>query len=328
MGSSHSFLFFEFMIIIFSKDIDDSTSKVIEWLSFLDEPFIRINNANIREYDFDVTVDKKGLFCQIAGVPLESIKSVWYRRTGAPPIPQLSQNVEPNIQASIHKHLSIEQLALKELFYKSLNDKKWLSRPETASLEKYSVLNIANQVGLKIPATIVTNSKQKLLEFKQKHKRIIVKNICYTVPFKIEGTYYSTYTAVLEDDVINKYPDFFFPATFQELISKEYEIRVFYLDKKMYSMAIFSQNNKITEVDFRRYSEVPNRTVPYALPHNIEEKIINLMDILELNTGSLDLIKTKDDFVFLEVNPVGQFGMVSQPCNYYLEKEVALFLAK
>jgi hypothetical protein len=43
-----------------------------------------------------------------------------------------------------------------------------------------------------------------------------------------------------------------------------------------------------------------------------------------MNCGSLDLIYSIDnEFVFLEVNPVGQFGMVSKPCNYNLEKILA-----
>jgi D-alanine-D-alanine ligase-like ATP-grasp enzyme len=49
-----------------------------------------------------------------------------------------------------------------------------------------------------------------------------------------------------------------------------------------------------------------------------------MMQKADLNCGSLDLIKSKDGrYVFLEVNPSGQFGMVSYPCNYYLEEEVA-----
>jgi hypothetical protein len=45
---------------------------------------------------------------------------------------------------------------------------------------------------------------------------------------------------------------------------------------------------------------------------------------LRLETGSIDLIHTPDGRdVFLEVNPVGQFGMVSIPCNYGLERKVA-----
>jgi len=34
------------------------------------------------------------------------------------------------------------------------------------------------------------------------------------------------------------------------------------------------------------------------------------------------------DFIFLEINPVGQFGMTSIPCNYFLEKKIAEHLIK
>ncbi len=53
------------------------------------------------------------------------------------------------------------------------------------------------------------------------------------------------------------------------------------------------------------------------------------MDNLGLDTGSIVLIKSKDDqWYFLEVNPVGQFGMVSYPCNYYLERKIAEYLVQ
>jgi D-alanine-D-alanine ligase-like ATP-grasp enzyme len=48
---------------------------------------------------------------------------------------------------------------------------------------------------------------------------------------------------------------------------------------------------------------------------------------LGVNTGSIDMIYTKDnEYVFLEVNPTGQFGMTSVPCNYPIDLEVAKFL--
>jgi hypothetical protein len=34
------------------------------------------------------------------------------------------------------------------------------------------------------------------------------------------------------------------------------------------------------------------------------------------------------DIYFLEVNPAGQFGMVSTPCNYYLEEKIAEVLLR
>ena len=91
-------------------------------------------------------------------------------------------------------------------------------------------------------------------------------------------------------------------------------------------MVIYSQNNKNTEADFRNYDLVrPNRTVPYQLPEEIELGLDALMKELNFNTGSIDLILTaKGEYIFLEINPEGQFGMVSHPCNYYLEREMAL----
>ena len=95
-------------------------------------------------------------------------------------------------------------------------------------------------------------------------------------------------------------------------------------------MAIFSQEIRTNKVDFRKYSkEIPNRYVPYDLPKTISMKLKRLMDNLKLNSGSIDLVYTKDeDYYFLEVNPVGQFAMVSEPCNYYLEKIVAQKLSE
>ena len=53
------------------------------------------------------------------------------------------------------------------------------------------------------------------------------------------------------------------------------------------------------------------------------------MQGLELETGSLDLLVTPDGReVFLEVNPVGQLGMVSHPCNYQLERKIAQLLLR
>jgi hypothetical protein len=40
------------------------------------------------------------------------------------------------------------------------------------------------------------------------------------------------------------------------------------------------------------------------------------------------LVTKENQFVFLEVNPDGQFGMVPHPCNYFIEREIANVLAQ
>ena len=55
---------------------------------------------------------------------------------------------------------------------------------------------------------------------------------------------------------------------------------------------------------------------------------LRFMDKAGLNTGSLDFVITKNKrFVFLEVNPVGQYDFVSVNCNYHLDKIIAKKLA-
>lgn len=107
-----------------------------------------------------------------------------------------------------------------------------------------------------------------------------------------------------------------------------YELRVFVLGKDIYPMVIFSQNDKKTEVDFRNYNDDnPNRTAPYKLPKDINRALLKIFAELNLNTGSADFIRAiNGEYYFLEINPLGQFGMTSKPCNYHLEKKIAEFL--
>jgi hypothetical protein len=51
------------------------------------------------------------------------------------------------------------------------------------------------------------------------------------------------------------------------------------------------------------------------------------MKQLNLNTGSIDMaVNTENEYVFFEVNPIGQYGMTSVPCNYNLDKKIAEYL--
>ena len=38
------------------------------------------------------------------------------------------------------------------------------------------------------------------------------------------------------------------------------------------------------------------------------------------------ILNKNNEYVFLEINPVGQYGMVSEPCNYFLDKKIAHYL--
>ena len=196
-------------------------------------------------------------------------------------------------------------------------------------LNKLRVLDTARNLDLTIPDYILSNSKKSIVKFlKEKGERVIIKPISDTATIQRNNKVYTTYTSEiiindLHDANVRNYPVFC-----QQKIEKEFEIRSFYLDGKFSSMAIFSQMEDTSIVDFRASENKKNvRRTPYILPEEVEQKLRKLMQAIGLNTGSIDLIQSTDgEIYFLEVNPAGQIGMTSTPCNYYLERQIAKFL--
>ncbi|WP_449400683.1 grasp-with-spasm system ATP-grasp peptide maturase [Chryseobacterium wanjuense] len=321
------------MIVIYTENNDITANYVIEWLNYLyDGEIRRINTdffsvAKQEEYFLDINEDN-------------SVKSIWYRRPGRRPIPIRTipegllikdlnnKDLESRLMHSANKELM--SINLYDLLHK-YNSEKILGNPLIYEVNKFEVLRMAKKLGINIPNSIITNSKAKLIDFFHDcNGEVITKmhEMLLCDVSEIHSTY-ATYTEKLDLDFINNLPEYFFAGHFQEKLEKVYEIRSFYLDGEIFSMAMFSQKDERTSIDFRRYNRKKmNRRVPYKLPSSLEEQIGRLMKKLNLNSGSLDIVKTIEGYVFLEVNPVGQFGFVSSNCNYNLHKKIAEYLIK
>lgn len=316
------------MILILSTPTDYDTNGVIDWLRYNKMPFFRLNDEDLMQGVISFNHNPKDLsqtyfehYSQ--KIFLRDIKIVWYRKFGF----LIEYEKKLGMNNDLLDYIYAEFINVHNLILKLLEDKKTLCK-KTSSFSKIDILNKANEVGLNIPKSLITNEKLKLIEFYNQNNRLIItKSIGEAKHVKYKNSEFTLATHKVEE--MEFLPLNFSPSLFQEYISKEIEIRVFYLDKKCYSMAIFSQNNEKTKLDFRNYDKKnPNRFVPYKLPKIIENKIIDFMECIGLNTGSLDIIKSaiNGEYYFLEVNPFGQFGMTSKPCNYNLHKKVADFL--
>jgi glutathione synthase/RimK-type ligase-like ATP-grasp enzyme len=67
--------------------------------------------------------------------------------------------------------------------------------------------------------------------------------------------------------------------------------------------------------------------VPFELPADIADKLTGLFAHFELNTGSVDLILDEAGrYVFLEINPTGQYGPLQEICNYDISQTIARWL--
>ena len=316
------------MILILSTPNDDDTNWVMEHLSLLGEKHIRINDLDLFNGKIKMYVELQPypkLFVEnifFGKVDISEVKCVWFRKFGFFNKYKEIIKIEKNIE--LLNYLESEYMSTLDIFLEFLKDKKWLNHYlNLQSMTKIGVLIAAHEIGIKIPKTYVSNNSGNL-NYDQLY---VTKSINDGSVVDIDKKAFFFFTNELNEEKIRSYENFF-PSLFQEKISKEYELRIFHLNGKNYSMAIFSQNDDQTKTDYRQVnSERPNRYVSYILPNCIDEKISALMRKLGLNTGSLDMIKADDgEYYFLEVNPSGQFRMTSLPCNYNLHYEVAYSL--
>tara|TARA_B110000977_G_scaffold7439_1_gene10208 strand:- start:2789 stop:3757 length:969 start_codon:yes stop_codon:yes gene_type:complete len=311
--------------LIISIDQDDSTTDVCKWLFFLDSKFIRLSESSIvKNVNWGFPKNKITIEVDQFTLDLNSLKSVWYRRGNWTSNHQEKQLNPTALVDESFKFLEYEERAFKYALHDFLKSKNNLSNYNLSKVNKIEVLNLASSIGLKIPESRIINSKKALINF-MTDKRVITKPLENPLEYYADTYWIPTYTEEITDEMLPEVPNKFGVSLFQELIEKKYELRVVYLEGDFFSMAIFSQLDNQTEVDFRRYNhESPNRNVPYKLPIVLELKITQLMNELELNFGSIDiLVNCLDEYIFLEVNPIGQFGMTSFPCNYNLEKKIA-----
>lgn len=317
------------MIAILSKrDMELSTEQVLDWLEVLEADFVRINGRDILQ-SFSYSLNNERITNKL--MPSD-VNICWFRRWSdedhLPDLVMKGDCSESNL-ITLYSHLKGEAAVINKSIFASLKNKKWLSSQSEISLSKIEMLQAAVESGLKTPKTLITTSKLELCEFfKENEEKVISKCISDGPFFYSNEEFLSLKTVQVNQELIDQLPAQFFVSLFQEMVDKTYELRVFYLDGKFYPMAIFSQLDDQTAVDFRNYNlGKPNRTVPYNLPMEIELKLQKLMNNLKMTTGSIDMIRsTSGEYIFLEVNPVGQFGMTSSPCNYFLEKKIAQYL--
>jgi glutathione synthase/RimK-type ligase-like ATP-grasp enzyme len=108
------------------------------------------------------------------------------------------------------------------------------------------------------------------------------------------------------------------PCLFQEYIPKHYELRVNVIGNYVWAAGIFSQAAEQTQIDYR-HDTVGCSHAPVLVPPMLERMCIRLARHLGLRMCNIDLILTPaGEYVFLEVNPNGQWAWVEDLVGFPL----------
>lgn len=189
----------------------------------------------------------------------------------------------------------------------AVTDIVWINRPERNRLanSKPAQLHMARKVGLDIPLTVITNDPDEARTFATNlEKPAVYKSLSQNLDVAL-FTGLITEAELANLDLIR-----LTPGIFQEFVAKSHEVRATVVGSRIFSARIDSQARAETKIDWRHLPfEVEDQ--PIDLPREVETKIHAFMEAFGLIYGAFDFIVTPEGrYVFLEVNPAGQYMWV------------------
>lgn len=302
------------MILVITKPGDKHGAHMISVLKKIGErvsAFIFSDFPTINELSFGPNSGFSLKLVDGSKINGQEIKSVLYRRCD-----------EPIASASI-KSTAIRKYVAEEsdLFLETLpqlTDCLWVSGPDAirvANRKPYQ-LTVAAKLGFKIPETLITNSPEEGKRFFDTIKSDVVVKTLHTPGFVTEnGIQVSLFNRRLGKQGLIPFLARLknCPVILQPYIEKLFELRITVVGGRVFPCAIYSQSSQRTLDDWRRY-DLPNTPhKPFALPPDLEKKCVALVKTLGLKFGCIDMIVTPDkEYVFLEINPNGQWLWIEQ----------------
>lgn len=303
------------MILIVTNKTDYTADYVIVELGKRNIKFVRLNTEDFpTNVGLTITINSGdvGGFLTIHDrtVDITTIRSVWYRR------PMPSEPAANVTDIAAREFIVAESNATLQGFWRLLPC-FWVSNPDKlrAAESKIYQLKVASTIGLIVPQTLATNEPFAAETFYRDVAPIIYK------PQRggrvVRGETVSLiYTNLIDQQHATQFDKVrLAPVLLQPYIPKQYEVRVTVVGRQVYAVALHSQEVREAQHDWRRVDARDIRHIPHQLPQHIEMQCIALVQELGLAFGAIDFIVTPiGEYVFLEINPNGQWAWVQQMC--------------
>lgn len=248
---------------------------------------------------------------------LSGARSVWWRR---PRSPTLDAIADPDALGFTHGEW---HEALNGLY--QLLSCPWMNDPQRNEVASRKALQLAlaSRLGLRVPRTLMTSDPGRAQSFIEHEGigRVIHKTFASTHQVWRETR------LVREQDLAVLDSLRLAPVIFQEYVPAAADLRVTIVGAEVFAMEIDSRGTDY-EVDFR--VDMRNATTrSFELPDEVTKRLRHLMDRLGLVYGAIDLRLTEDgDYVFLEVNPAGEFLFAEAGAGLPITDAVARWLRR
>lgn len=185
-------------------------------------------------------------------------------------------------------------------------------------------LRLAHALGLKVPATLITAEPEAARRFFHAHDgQVIAKLQTSLAPSMAGGGGLPTRRLHTQDlDALERLRHC--PMMFQRYVEKAWELRIAWVDGQAFVGAL---DGRACGVDWRY--ECTAAWQRQQLPGPVHERLARLMARLGLRQGAIDMIvEPSGDYVFLEVNPHGEWGMLERDLGLPISEAIAAALIR
>ncbi len=305
------------MILVLSCSYDVHADAMQRVLDRRGVPAVRLDPALFpASASLSVEFRPDGLHSRAVSLPdrvldLDDVTAVWVRRPQPPEPPEPYRGTP--VGAVIAEETSVVTTDLWDML-----DVTYVPAPRPALRRaqfKMRQLQLAAELGLELPPTVVTNDPDTFLEFVARHERVITKQAGTTHPcLTPDGLGVARYTElVLPRDLLHIASVAHCPVVVQAYVPKKVELRVTIVGARVFAAAIHSQLAHRTRNDWRRYDDAHTVIEPWTLPAAVEQALLALNARLGLQYSASDLVLTPDGrYVYLETNPSGQFLWIEE----------------
>lgn len=211
-------------------------------------------------------------------------------------------------------------------FLEGLGEARWISPlPRIFEAEnKLRQLRLAARLGLAAPRSLVTNDPEAVRSFFDVVDGRMVTKLLAALTRSMGRSGGAFHTSdVTREDLEDLDGLRFAPMIFQEKISKDAELRVMYVAGRLFAGEIRAHGTQLGATDWRRSDVGEVGWEPGSVPEEVAEKMRRLMGELGLEAGAFDLIRTPTgEHVFLEVNPLGEWGMLERDLDLPISEAI------
>jgi MvdD family ATP-grasp ribosomal peptide maturase len=255
--------------------------------------------------DYGQRTEKLRLISEAGELDLRDVTAIWHRRLniggGIP------SSLDPQLRkASVGESMATVKGMLASLKAFRMDPEPIIRRADNKQLQ----LQVARELGLETPRTLITNDSDAVRSFARSCEGGIVAKMLSSFAVYEDAREKVVFTnPVALEDLDDLSGLNLCPMTFQERILKALELRVTVVGNRVFAAAIDSQASPAAQHDWRKDGVALLKTWRrYQLPAEVEAGLLRLMDYFMLNYGAVDFILTPEGrYVFLEINPVGEF---------------------